>query len=195
MDALILAGGENRRIPVIKGFLQINGKRIIDTTIDLLGGVFTKIGISTNNPELYFSLGLPMVGDIINERGPMTGIFSVLTSLESHEVFVTACDMPFINVILVQYMIERWDNKRDALVPIFEEKPQPFPGIYSKEIVRKMEESIWKGKKGLRGFLEEIDVLYLREEEVRNIDKDGRSFVNINTLEDFQREGGKVCLA
>ena len=30
MDAIILAGGENKRFPVIKGFLEVDGKRIID---------------------------------------------------------------------------------------------------------------------------------------------------------------------
>jgi molybdopterin-guanine dinucleotide biosynthesis protein A len=39
-------------------------------------------------------------------------------------------------------------------------------------------------------MLEEVDVHYIEEEEVKKIDPEGRSFVNINTLEDYKRELG-----
>jgi molybdenum cofactor guanylyltransferase len=194
MDALILAGGENKRMPVTKGFLKLNGKTIIESNIELLRGICERIIVSTNNPEFYFSFGALLVGDVIVGRGPMTGIFSTLTGPEVSEVFVTACDMPFINGILVKYMIDRWDTRWDAMVPIFESKPQPLLGIYSKKLLEKMEDSIMSGIRGLREFLKKVNVLYIGEEEVRSIDREGRSFVNINTLEDFQREGGKICL-
>jgi len=194
MDAIILAGGENRRIPAIKGFLKINGKRIIESDIELFAGLFTRIFISTNNPEWYFYLGCSMVGDIINQRGPMTGIFSMLINPGISEVFVAACDMPFINVLLVKYIIDKWDNRWDASVPIFNRQPQPLLGIYSKRIVERMEESIKSGRRSLRHFLKRSNVLYICEDEVRKIDAEGRSFVNINTMEDFQREGGEICL-
>jgi len=194
MDALILAGGENKRIPVTKGFLKFNDKTIVESNIELLGGICDRVFISTNDPELYFSVGAFLVGDVTICRGPMNGIFSTLIGPEVSEVFVTACDMPFINGILVKYMIDGWDARWDAMVPVFESRPQPLHGIYSKKLVAKMEDSIVSGIIGLREFLKKVNVLYIGEEEVRGIDKEGRSFVNINTLEDFQREGGKTCL-
>jgi len=194
MDALILAGGENKRISVPKGFLKINSKSIIESNIELLKGICDRVVVSTNAPELYFSLDVLLIGDVVEQRGPMTGIFSTLINPDLSSVFVTACDMPFINVILIKYMIDRWENRWDALIPIFERNPQPLFGVYSKEIVTKMEKNIRSGKKKLRNFLREIKVLYVSEEEVRKIDREGRSFVNINTMEDFQREGGTICL-
>jgi molybdopterin-guanine dinucleotide biosynthesis protein A len=179
MDALILAGGENKRLPLIKGFLEINGKKIIESNTKLLKRIFDRVIISTNNPELYFYLGVLMVGDIMKYRGPMTGIFSVLAIPEVSEIFVTPCDMPFLN----------------AVIPVFDKRPQPLLGIYSKRIIRKLEEAIKHGKRSLREFLQEVDVLYIEEEIVRSMDREGRSFININTMEDFQREiGGKTCL-
>ena len=50
-----------------------------------------------------------------------------------------------------------------------------------------MEASIRQGKRSLRGFLKDISVLYIRENDVRRIDREGRSFVNINTHEDMMR--------
>lgn len=195
MDALILAGGENKRLPVIKGFIEINGKRIIESNIEFLNGIFDRVIVSTNNPELYFHLGVLMVGDIVEYRGPMAGIFSVLTIPDVSEVFVTACDMPFINPALVKYIVNKWEERWDALIPIFEKKPQPLLGIYSKRVAEGMEQNINNGERSLREFLHGIELCYINEEEVRNIDPEGRSFVNINTIEDFQKEiGGKKCL-
>jgi molybdopterin-guanine dinucleotide biosynthesis protein A len=188
VKALILAGGENKRLPVMKGFLEIKGRRIIESNVELLKEIFDCVIISTNNPECYFYLGVPMVGDIVKYRGPMTGLLSALITLEAPEIFVTACDMPFIKPELIRYIVDRWEKRWDAVIPIFDGKPQPLLGIYSKKLVPKMEDSIRKGMRGLREFLKKIEVLYISEDEVRAIDPEGRSFVNINTVEDYERE-------
>lgn len=187
MNALILAGGENKRLPMLKGFLEINGKRIIESNINLLDPIFDKVIISTNNPEHYFYLGRQMVGDTMSERGPMTGILSTLNLPEISEIFVTACDMPFISSELIQYMLDQWDTKWDAAVPFFDRKPQPLLGIYSKNIAQHMEDSVKRGTKSLRKFLQGIHVLSISEKDVRRIDREGKSFVNINTPEDVDR--------
>lgn len=192
MDALILAGGENKRLPVIKSFIKIHDRKLIDTNIELLKTLFKRVLISTNSPELFFYLETPMVGDIIEYKGPMTGIFTALSLPDVSEIFVTACDMPFINGILIQYIVGHWDNRFDAAVPLFNKKPQPLFGIYSKKIANDMEQSIKNEKRSLRDFLKKVDVLYIPEEEVRRIDPEGRSFVNINTMEDLNRETGEV---
>jgi len=194
MDAFILAGGENKRISVVKGFLEIENRKIIEKNLDLLNRFFKRVLISANAPELYFYLGSPMVGDVLDSRGPMTGILSALVSSEASAIFVTACDMPYINAILIQYIVERWDNRFDAAIPLHEQKPQPLFGIYSKRIADKMEWSIKTGRRSIRDFLKEITVYYISEDEVKSIDHKGRSFVNINTAEDYKREGGQSCL-
>jgi molybdenum cofactor guanylyltransferase len=195
MKALILAGGENKRIPVSKGFLEIQNKKIIERNIALLKGLFNQVMISTNTPEFYFYLGCPMVGDVLNDKGPMTGILSAFVSSEGSDLFVTACDMPYINAILIRYIAGKWDHRFDAVIPRYEQKTQPLFGIYSMRIAEKMEQSIKTGKRKLKDFLKEITVYYISEDEVRSIDPEGRSFVNINTIEDYKREGGKSCLA
>jgi molybdenum cofactor guanylyltransferase len=194
MDALILAGGENKRIPVLKGFLEIQNKKIIERNTTLLNSLFKRVMISTNTPEYYFYLGCPMVGDVLDSRGPMTGILSAFISAEASDIFVSACDMPYINAILIHYITEKWDNRFDAVIPLHEQKPQPLFGIYSKRIADKMEWSIKAGMRSLRDFLKEITVYYIGEDEVRSIDREARSFVNINTVEDYKREGGQSCL-
>ena len=203
MTGTILAGGENQRIPLLKGHIEINGEKIIDSSVNLMESLFGRAVISTNTPELYFYCGVPMIGDIINQRGPLTGIFSALLNIKDDAIFVVACDMPFLNDQLMNYMVDKYRDKNcvisepitsgseitqwDAVIPVFKGKPQPLFGIYSKNILGIIEERLNKGLKRLKDLLTEINVFYIKEEEVRQIDPEGRSFLNINTMEDYEK--------
>lgn len=200
MIGAVLAGGENRRIPYIKGLLKIDGLTIIERNLNILKEVFDTVVISTNSPEIYFPFGVSLIGDIINERGPMTGIFSVLTAKGANSVFVVACDMPFIKKDLIKYMKGRFESLSlsgknvDALVPRFKGGMEPLVGIYTSRVRGRMEDSLKAGIKGLHAFLGEVNTFYVEDEEIKDIDPDGLSFVNINTLEDYERIGGMKCL-
>jgi molybdopterin-guanine dinucleotide biosynthesis protein A len=189
MDALILAGGENRRFLFHKGLAEIYGRRIIEITSSLLRKHFNKVWLSTNSPEIFFYLGLPMVGDMINIRGPMTGIFSALTCTGAPEVFVAACDMPFISDKMITLIKNAYEGQ-DAVVPVFHGDPQPLIGVYSNKIKDLMEKRINGKRKAMRDLLHDIDVYYIQEQEVLTVDPEGRSFVNINTREDLQKATG-----
>ena len=202
MIGAILSGGENKRIPVLKGFLSIEGRPIIERSIDVLRKVFDRVVISTNMPERYFSLGMPLVGDIRKEKGPMIGILSVLVATGEDAIFVVACDMPFINEKLIRYMVEKHRTEcteqgagnYDATIPVFRSYKEPLFGIYARSAVQRMESLIGNGQRSLADMLAHLRVKYIAEQEVRAVDPEGESFVNINTMEDYERIGGKTCL-
>ncbi|MEW6107573.1 MAG: molybdenum cofactor guanylyltransferase [Nitrospirota bacterium] len=195
MYAIILAGGENRRIQCDKGLLRVNGRRIVETNVELLKKYFSKVFISTNSPELYFYLGCDMIGDILNFRGPMTGIFSAFVCTRAREIFVVACDMPFINAGLVSIITGNYRGQ-DAVIPFFHGRPQPLPGIYSGRIVNLMEERIRYKRRGMLDLFDDINVHYISEQDIVRVDPEGRSFVNINTMDDLRKiKGGNKCLA
>lgn len=193
MTGVILAGGENLRIPLLKGYLEINGTRIIDSSIKLLEQFFNKVVIITNTPESYFYCGVPIIGDIVSQRGPATGILSALLSTEADEIFVVACDMPFITPELIRYIVDKYRTQNselkqwDAAISVFGERLQPLLGIYSKNIIGTIERRLNKGLRSMKDMLAELKVLYINEEEVSGIDPEGRSFVNINTIEDYKK--------
>lgn len=202
MIGAILSGGENRRIPVLKGFLSVQGKPIIERSIEVLSRVFDRVVISTNMPERYFSLGLPLVGDIRREKGPMTGILSVLAATGADAVFVVACDMPFIREDLIRYIAaeHRKENegraagKFDATIPVFRGYTEPLFGVYAGSAAVPMDRLIGEGRRKLTDVLAGLRVNYISEQEIRAVDPGGESFVNINTMEDYERIGGKTCL-
>lgn len=193
MVAAILTGGQNRRLPFLKGFIEAGGKRLLESQVELLSGIAERVVISANSPELYFYLGLPVIGDVVKPAGPLSGILSVLLCTGSDEVFVTACDMPFIKPELVRYIIE--NRAGQATVPVFGGRPEPLLAVYSREVTETAEEMLREGRGVLTELLGRIDVNYIEEKDVRRMDPEGRSFININTLTDFERafSGGKTC--
>ncbi|HXX58358.1 MAG TPA: molybdenum cofactor guanylyltransferase [Thermodesulfovibrionales bacterium] len=196
MTAAILSGGENRRIPRLKSLLTVEGRTIIERTIDVLGGVFDRVIINTNEPEYFFHFGLPMIGDLKKERGPLTGIFSVLVATGEDSVFFVACDMPFLHEGLLRHMADAYKGSSDvdAVVPVFRGMTEPLVGIYTKNAVAIMEGIFKEEKRSPGELLKRLKVRYIDEETVREIDPSGRSFVNVNTPEDYERIGGVPCL-
>ncbi len=185
-SAAILAGGENRRMPVLKSFIEVEGTRIIERNLRLMKSLFQESFIVSNQPELYLYLNTPLLGDVYDSRGPMTGIFTSLLNSGNRWVFVSACDMPFINKNLISYMALKRTNV-DAVVPVANNKAEPLFAFYKKNLLPSMEKCLLKGEKSLRDFLNSKRVKYITAAEHKRIDNDIISFVNLNSSEDIHR--------
>lgn len=199
----ILAGGENRRMPVLKSFIKINGEKIIERNLKIMQRLFKEILIITNQPEIYLCLGSPLFGDVYDVRGPMTGVLTSLLNSSNHWVFVSACDMPFIN----EYLIRNMEAKRDSNFAVVPKSPLPSPAkgsclsgrqgqredyteplfaFYSKKLIPYMEKAVVSGKTGLKDIFYNKRVKYITGDEIKKIDPDARSFMNFNTPEDVR---------
>ena len=183
---IILAGGENKRMPVLKAFIEVDGEKIIEKNLKIMRQLFKEIFIVTNQPELYIYLKTPLLGDVYDIRGPMTGIFTSLLNSSNKWVFVSACDMPFINGELIKYMASKRDNY-DAVVPMQKNKIEPLFAFYSKQLMPSMEKAIFSNKTGSKDFLRDKRVKYIFNREIKGIDAKAMSFINLNTLKDVGR--------
>jgi molybdopterin-guanine dinucleotide biosynthesis protein A len=190
--AVILAGGGNRRFGALKSFINIEGTPIIVRTLSLLKELFQEVFISTNDPEPYFHLvgrlGAKLIGDVLPSRGPMSGIHSALLNAKGPGIFVVACDMPFLNKEVITFVCSRMKGcgDCDAVVPVFNNEPQPLSGLYSRTLLPYLEEGIMHEKTALIPFLREVNTYFINESDMRTIDPGGRSFMNINTVEDYE---------
>ncbi len=185
----ILAGGENTRMPVMKAFIKVKGKPIIERNLALIQQLFKETLIVTNQPSDYSYLGVPLLGDIHDIRGPMTGIFTSLFNSRAHWVFISACDMPFISKDLINYMYSQ-RNGFDAVVPASKGRTEPLFAFYSKRLLSSMEKAVLSDRRGLKDFLKDKKVKYISAAEVRRFDPGARSFINLNTPQDADRHPG-----
>ena len=64
---------------------------------------------------------------------------------------------------------------------------EPLLARYSSEVVPELTRRIEEGRLSMRAMIEELDVHYIERDEWAEVDPEGRSFININTPEDYAR--------
>ncbi|MEZ5335027.1 MAG: NTP transferase domain-containing protein [Methanolobus sp.] len=102
-------------------------------------------------------------------------------------VFTVACDMPFLNSQLIDMMFDMV-GEHDALIPVSEHgKKEPLHAIYNKDVMLEaVELSLDEGRRSILAPVSLLDdVLYLDADAIKAVDKDFKSFVNINTPSDM----------
>jgi len=185
MTGIILAGGENKRMGVDKAFLTVAGIPMIERVLQALGPVVNRIIIVTNSPERYHAYHARVITDKLDQRGPLTGIYSGLCSSESEYNVVVACDMPFLNAGLLSYLMDLAPGY-DAVVPVFGELTEPLHAVYSKKLLPVIEKRIREDERRMQGIFGRANVRYVTEKEISRFDPERRSFINLNTQEQYK---------
>ncbi|MGB6371622.1 MAG: molybdenum cofactor guanylyltransferase [Atribacterota bacterium] len=187
LTAIILAGGKSSRIGVDKNkaMLKLNGKYLLDIVISKLKRITRDI-IIVGPPEKYPSYK-QVVPDLFNQKGLLVGLYSGLKASASRYNLVVGCDMPFLNVELLQYMGDKIDSN-DIIIPRYAKSyVEPLCAIYNKDCLEVIKKNIGAGILSIRRIFPYLKVRYIEEEEIKRVDPDFNSFFNINYKEDFIR--------
>ncbi len=185
MTGIVLSGGENRRMGADKAFLKVAGVPMIERVLQSLRKVFQNIIIVTNAPHLYTQYDAVLVTDALEQRGPLTGIYSGLSQAATKYGFVVACDMPFLNPNLISYMAGLAGGE-DIVVPLFEGRPEPLHAVYSRNLLPVMEMQIKQEKRKIQDIFTGRSVRYVTDREIGRFDPSRRSFVNLNTPGEYE---------
>lgn len=186
-SAIILAGGGNTRMRgVDKAFLEIGGRPIIAGIVDKLRPLASEVIVVTNSPCKYRDFDVKVVKDRMPRKGPLMGIYSGLKSSSSRYNFVTACDMPFLKVRLIDYFI-KIVNDYDIVIPMVDKKPHPLFGIYSKNCIPVIEEQLKKDELKISDIFLKLKTYFAAKREMEKFDKELISFTNINTREEYAK--------
>lgn len=194
-SALILAGGRSRRMGFKeKALLPIGDKTILEHVIDALDGVVDEIIISmrdTPQQELLndYIQGHDVVLDKLQDVGPLSGILEGAKAATGEYVFVVACDMPFINTDAVELLF-KYAEGHDAAIPVWEnENLEPMHAVYcTRPMAVETEKAILRNEKFvLAPVFKMQDLVFVKIDEIRKLDPDLRTFVNVNTPDDVEK--------
>ena len=184
ITGVILAGGKSSRFGSNKALVEINGSRLIDRVASVLGSIFKRLVLITNNPKDYSYLKLPIYEDLIPGLGPIGGIYTGLKNIHDETGFFIACDMPFINENLIRHIVAVRDDF-DAVVPKIDWRMEPLHALYTKRCLPVIEELIASGVYQTAKSFYNLSVRYLNEEEIRAHDPQLKSFLNVNLPEEL----------
>ena len=191
LTAIILAGGESSRIGLNKSKdqMKLAGRPLIDWVISTLTSLdnLTKEDIIIVGSKEKYSNFKRVFKDVFPQKGPLGGIFSGLKVSTSQYNLLVGCDMPFIEVKLLQYMIENV-NTYDIVIPCYGKGLiEPLCAIYSKSCLEVIERNIKDGVLSVREIFPHLKVKFIKEEEIKKFDAELYSFFNINFQHDFTR--------
>lgn len=182
MNAAILAGGKGSRMDFTdKALLTYKGQTFLEIIVDKLAS-FDKILVVTNRERTFYKgIEAEFRGDIIKDTGPMGGIYTALSWSDSHYLFITTCDMPFISGEQINLIKEEDDY--DIVVPSFEGKLQMLFARYSRNCLPRFKRLLEEKRFKITGIFEDNNLT----RKIIDVDK---SFIdalrNINTLRDYR---------
>jgi molybdopterin-guanine dinucleotide biosynthesis protein A len=185
ITGVILVGGKSLRMGRDKTLLQIAGKTLFDRVLDVFRESFDRIMLVGDRAERFAGYGLPVLPDIY-PGSALGGLYTGLYHSATEHVFVGSCDLPFPNRAVVRHLCSL-KSGFDAVVPTLEHGFEPLFALYAKSCLGPMRELLESGNFCAYGYYPNVRVRYVQGEELAHLDRNGRSFVNVNTPEDFER--------
>jgi molybdopterin-guanine dinucleotide biosynthesis protein A len=198
VSAVVLAGGQSRRMGRDKAFLDFDGITLIERVIERVQSVCAETIIVANDLEMYARFGPRVVRDVYPGKGSLGGIFSGLQAASAEYVLAVACDLPFLNDALLRYLIalapladvviprshaptgKAKDATRYEQLAVKESGLQAMHAIYSKGCLEPMRARLLADDLRIINFFDEVRVRVVEPHEVARFDPQMLSFINLN---------------
>jgi len=189
MNAIILAGGRGGRLGRDKTVEKVGGHTMLQRVTNCLTSICDEIivVIAKDQPRPSLSVEAIVVIDIYPGMGSLGGIYTGLTASSSLYNLVVACDMPFLNPSLLEYLM-KVSPGFDVVIPRDREgRLEPLHALYSKNCIDPIDKQLQQGNLKIDGFLDQVNVRYVEERETSEFDPQRLSFFNINTPADLEK--------
>ena len=160
--AIILAGGDSRRMGRDKAGLVVGNRTLLQQVAAAMGKVFPEVIVSVR--RLRKDIDLPQVCDGQADQGqppgagPLAGVMAGLGCLETTWAFVVACDMPFVQPAMVE-LLGSYREHHQAVVPVVQGHRQTLAAYYARSCLDTIQAHLAAGgKNSLRAVLEKLQV-------------------------------------
>jgi molybdopterin-guanine dinucleotide biosynthesis protein A len=189
-SAIILAGGRSARMGSPKAELKLGNQTLLERTVRELRPAFDDIVIvaAPTGPGSALE-GQPDIAIIRDDReyeGPLPALARGLRAIHNDAAFVCSCDLPLLKREVAGALCAMLDSY-DAVIPEIAGLVQPLHAVYRKRCVVAIDSMVTRGEKRLTKIVESLSVRWVGESELRSIDPELHSFLNVNTPEDYQR--------
>lgn len=181
ITGIILAGGKSSRMGEDKAFLKLNGKPFIECSIEAIKPLVSETMIVSNNPECD-GFNLKRVNDIIENSGPLAGIYSGLINSKTEYNLVLSCDIPLITTEILKLLIIDVEPHVDVVQIVSYNKPMPLIALYKKRCTPQFYELLQNDERRLR--------IALNQCKVKNVVLDSENELlttNVNTPEELKK--------
>jgi len=183
VNIAVMAGGQSRRFNADKTLELFHGKPLIQHPADRLKDAADEIIVVAKDCSKYSFLGIRCICDSFKEQCPMVGILTALRYFKA-PFFAIAADSPFPNPSHVRKLFSALEGY-SAAIPLINGKKHPLYACYSTGIAELLEEALSAGEYSLMKTVELTKAVYLDDLSLFDSENEKKSFININTRDDF----------
>ncbi|MFK8053193.1 MAG: molybdenum cofactor guanylyltransferase [Woeseiaceae bacterium] len=137
LKALVLAGGQSRRMGRDKAHVSLSGVTQLDRTCALAKQVTEQVFVSVRNLETADELRrrYALIADVPGAEGPLAGVLAAFESDPQADWLVLACDLPKLDLatlaVLVRSAAEDGQSKALAMgSEVHDGLPEPLCAIW-----------------------------------------------------------------
>jgi molybdopterin-guanine dinucleotide biosynthesis protein A len=187
LSVVIQAGGESTRMGEDKALKPFLKRPLIERVVERLRPVADELLVTTNHPEAYGFLRLPLFPDLKPGRGALGGLYTALAAATHEAVAVVACDLPFASApFLVASAGILVHEGADVVIAETAHGLEPLHAVYRREAcLGPIEAAIDSGQWRMISWFPDVRVRKLASDELSRYDPDGLAFRNVNTPEEF----------
>jgi molybdenum cofactor guanylyltransferase len=190
---IILAGGSSSRMGKNKALLPLPGKQAV-TFVEHLASLLVECCAETlivardlEHAAGYAFPDVRVIFDKTPDIGPLMGLYSGLSAINTARVLVVAVDLPCVQPALLSFLLSEPLATDTLLVPLVHDVPQVMLALYPRSLAPLVKEQLERGRRDLRCLLDVAPVHFVEEARLREVDPQLRSFVNINTSEELRK--------
>jgi len=184
MSAVLLAGGESRRMGQDKATLLFRRRPLWQIQLELLRKLQpSEIFISARTDPLWRPKEFPFIADVPPSRGPLSGLAASLAQMHTTHLVALAIDMPFMTEKFLRYLCAKIEVSR-GVVPKIANRAEPLAAIYPREAEIDFRSALNGADFSLQSLTRRlVDSGKLRVFSVTELEK--RFFFNVNETSDL----------
>ena len=184
ISAVLLAGGESRRMGKDKATVLFRGKPLWQIQLDLLRKLEpSEVFVSARTDPDWRPGDLRFVADIPPSRGPLSGLAASLVQLGSTHLLALAIDMPFMTESYLRDLCHQI-VACVGVVPKIDSRAEPLAAIYPREAEIDCRNALASGDFSLQTLVRRLlETGKLREISVTGEER--KLFLNVNELSDL----------
>lgn len=174
-SAILLAGGQSKRMGTNKAEIKINGKTFTEIQYEKL----KNLGIQD---IIISGYGKNMIPDVIQNCGPIGGLYTCLQLIKNDNCLVIPIDVPLVTENILQDLLYRHkQHSKPITIVEHQGKLEFLIGVYNKSVIPFMKEQIDHERYAIK------KVLSKEGYEVLNYNGDEKTLMNCNTQEELKK--------
>ncbi len=187
--AIILCGGESRRMGQAKALLPWQGRTLLEHIVATLAPLASPVVVVAAPEQELPTLpaDVLIMRDAVAGEGPLRGLEAGLSALTGRAdlAFVCGCDMPELSPDLISYLAQ-FLGDHESLVVEHDGYWQPLHAFYRVDLLPQLQTALAAGERSPQHWLRTVNLLVVPADSLREINSGLRSLRNVNTPQEFQ---------